>query len=54
MCMNRLTRELVEKLCMHSQKQIVELVPNLVYVNIIYKYQFGIFLKNPALNRQSH
>lgn len=39
---------------MRSQKQIVELVPNLAYVDTTHKYQFGIFLKNPALNRQFH
>lgn len=49
-----LTRGFLEKLCMHSQKQSVELVPNLAYVNTTYKYQLGIFLKNPALNIQSH
>lgn len=31
------TRELIEKLCIHTQKQIVELVPNLAYINTTYK-----------------
>lgn len=49
---HRLIRALLEKVYVQSQKQVVELVPNLACLNTTYKYQLGIFLKNPTLDKQ--